>query len=124
MFRRISVNDKDRMPPVGSTVLDQQAIALLHDWISQDLPNYQFLSNDTRVPIAAQLQDGKVALSFSQPANRSVLIESATSMQDPVWQLIQVPDNAVFFPAKPSARSILDLCTSPHQYYRLRVTEP
>ncbi len=40
IFRRIS-NQAERMPPVGSTVLDQKAIALLQDWISEDLPNYQ-----------------------------------------------------------------------------------
>lgn len=41
MFQRISVNDRDRMPPIGSTVLDQQAIQLLRDWITQDLPSYE-----------------------------------------------------------------------------------
>src|SRR4029078_7796038 len=37
---RISTPVK-RMPPAGSTVLDQKAIDLLQAWISQDLPQYE-----------------------------------------------------------------------------------
>jgi glucose/arabinose dehydrogenase len=40
IFRRIS-NQAERMPPVGSSVLDQKAIALLQAWISEDLPKYE-----------------------------------------------------------------------------------
>jgi hypothetical protein len=40
IFRRIS-NQAERMPPVGSSVLDQKAIQLLQDWISEDLPKYE-----------------------------------------------------------------------------------
>ncbi|HEV8543983.1 MAG TPA: PQQ-dependent sugar dehydrogenase [Verrucomicrobiae bacterium] len=124
LFQRICVNDKNRMPPVGSTVLDQQAISLLRDWITQDLPHYQYLSNDVRIPLSAQSQAGKVALSFNQPANRAVLIESAASVQNPIWQLFQAPENTIAFPAQPAPRSLLDPGNASQQYYRLRVMEP
>jgi hypothetical protein len=32
------------MPPVGSSVLDQKAIALLQAWISEDLPKYELFN--------------------------------------------------------------------------------
>ncbi len=40
MLTRIST-PAERMPPLGSTVLDQKAIALLDAWITQDLPQYE-----------------------------------------------------------------------------------
>ena len=41
LLNRISRLDKDRMPPIGSTVLDEEAIALMTDWINEDLRNYK-----------------------------------------------------------------------------------
>ena len=38
LYRRISQNGIGRMPPLASSVLDQQAIDLLREWIESDLP--------------------------------------------------------------------------------------
>lgn len=43
LLRRIS-SPEQRMPPVASTVLDNQAIDLIGAWITKDLPNYQIYS--------------------------------------------------------------------------------
>lgn len=41
LLDRISRLGPGRMPPVASSVLDQQAIALLSNWIVEDLPGYR-----------------------------------------------------------------------------------
>ena len=41
LLHRISTTGPDRMPPLGSTVLDQAAIHLLRQWILDDLPEFQ-----------------------------------------------------------------------------------
>lgn len=41
LFTRISTPGPLRMPPLASTVLDTQAIALVAAWITNDLPSYQ-----------------------------------------------------------------------------------
>ncbi len=41
LLHRISSTGPDRMPPLGSTVLDQTAIDLLQQWILEDLPEFQ-----------------------------------------------------------------------------------
>ena len=35
MWRRLAANDGNRMPPLGSHVLDDHGIALIEDWIAQ-----------------------------------------------------------------------------------------
>jgi hypothetical protein len=41
LLTRIATLDLGRMPPLGSTVLDSQAIALMSRWITNDLVTYQ-----------------------------------------------------------------------------------
>jgi mono/diheme cytochrome c family protein len=41
LLTRISQLGQGRMPPIASTVLDTNAINLVHDWIVDDLPSYQ-----------------------------------------------------------------------------------
>ena len=64
LLRRISTLGSERMPPLASRVLDEQAIALVSQWITTGLSNYQsFLSwqgqhfGDPYVPEAATLAD-------------------------------------------------------------------
>jgi glucose/arabinose dehydrogenase len=40
-LKRMSTLDKDRMPPLGTRVVDQEAVDLISDWITQDLPSYE-----------------------------------------------------------------------------------
>jgi uncharacterized repeat protein (TIGR03806 family) len=45
LFTRISTAGSLRMPPLASTVLDTQAIALVAAWITNDLPSFQTFSD-------------------------------------------------------------------------------
>ncbi len=64
LFQRVANLGNSHMPPLGTTVIDTQAVALLAAWITNDLPNYvsyatwqtnYFSSTDT--PSAALLAD-------------------------------------------------------------------
>ncbi|MBC8094203.1 MAG: hypothetical protein H7Y43_00175, partial [Akkermansiaceae bacterium] len=41
MLSRISIRGPGQMPPLGSTIVDTQAVVLLSAWITNDLPSYQ-----------------------------------------------------------------------------------
>ena len=41
LLKRLQATDQDRMPPVGSTVHDEAAIALLLEWINEDLDGHE-----------------------------------------------------------------------------------
>jgi hypothetical protein len=41
LLQRISTSSTDRMPPIGSRVLDRKAIELLTAWINEDLRSYE-----------------------------------------------------------------------------------
>lgn len=67
--------------------------------------------------------DGNVfSLSFTHPANRSVLIETSTNLQQ--WSLWNVSGNAPFYPASSTQRVIQGVRTSTNQYFRLRIAAP
>jgi len=164
LLHRIRILDKDRMPPIASTVLDQTAIDLLSSWITNDLPQYESydawtalffgslglpssarqadpdgdgLNNYTEYLVAANpleahgaldaktaLQDGQFYLSFTQPANRAVLIESATDLADPRWQIADAPNNSIFFPSAPLSRVFSEPMNAQTRFLRLRILEP
>jgi hypothetical protein len=63
-LQRIATLGPGRMPPLASSVLDQEGIALLSAWITNDLPNWQTLADwqvaqfgDTNAPHAAPGSD-------------------------------------------------------------------
>jgi uncharacterized repeat protein (TIGR03806 family) len=41
LIKRMTSLGKDRMPPLATSVIDQQAVNLISDWITQDLPQFQ-----------------------------------------------------------------------------------
>src|SRR5262249_44714330 len=64
LLTRISSLGSARMPPIGSTVLDAQAIALISRWITNDLVSYQSFAawqiahfGTTNAPAAAASAD-------------------------------------------------------------------
>jgi glucose/arabinose dehydrogenase/mono/diheme cytochrome c family protein len=42
IIKRMSSLGTERMPPLGTGVIDQEAVKLISDWIIQDLPDFQF----------------------------------------------------------------------------------
>ena len=41
IIKRMTSLGKERMPPLATSVIDQQAVNLISDWITQDLPQFQ-----------------------------------------------------------------------------------
>jgi uncharacterized repeat protein (TIGR03806 family) len=163
IFRRIS-NQSERMPPVGSTVLDNKAINLLKAWINQDLPKYELfsawadrifaqqpeadaspdadadedgltnyeeylagtdpLSPASKFVVEQKITNNQLQLSMTQQANRALLIESAGSLSDPYWELLNTPENFVTYPTKPVSRSVFELMDGRQKFYRVRLLEP
>jgi len=62
LFTRISTPGSLRMPPLASTVLDTQAIALVAAWITNDLPSFQTFS-DWQLAHFGSTNDGNAAVS-------------------------------------------------------------
>jgi hypothetical protein len=151
------------MPPVGSTVLDAQAIRLLTDWINEDLPQYEtydqwrvrvfagqsgvdsgadadpdqdgannyaeYLAHSDplakgSLPIAVTRDGEDVIYSFTQPAHRGLLLDSASQFSNPQWQLLESPQNRLNFPATPVERQLREKPGAPNRFHRLRLVEP
>jgi hypothetical protein len=65
-----------------------------------------------------------VALTFQNPANRAVIIETATSIP-PNWTPVDHPDNRPVFPAVSATRTITDsVGTDQMRLYRARLITP
>jgi uncharacterized repeat protein (TIGR03806 family) len=161
MLQRISENGANRMPPIASTVLDQQAIQLLTAWITQDLSSYEsyedwaartlsgsdgnrgsdpdndgiqnyaeyLLGTDPRssaskFPLGISITNNQLKLSYTQPANRSLLIETADNPASAAWSPLNDPANGITFPAQPVSKSIQNLLNGKSHFYRFRITEP
>jgi glucose/arabinose dehydrogenase len=75
------------------------------------------------VPLAPVLSEvgGNFILQFTQPANRSVLVETTTDFA--TWSLWDVPGNAPSFPAANLPRTLIGPAAGPNQYFRLRLGE-
>jgi uncharacterized repeat protein (TIGR03806 family) len=100
LLTRLSQLGTDHMPPLATTVIDTQAVNLINDWITQDLPSYQdfptwqvanFGSTDAAVaaPDADPDQDG--ASNFLE-----YLTGTNPNDQSDVWKIsIQRTDQSV-----------------------------
>lgn len=157
MLKRISTLGAGRMPPIGSTVLDQAAIDLLTQWISQDATQFETfdqwsarvmgsvaspaadpdrdggsnhaeylagthpLQASSKLSLSARAQNGAFTLSFTQPPNRALLLESLTATG---WLPVQSVQNEMNFPAAPLTRQISDSLFPNLRIYRLRILEP
>lgn len=146
-----------RMPPLASTVTDQEIIALLSAWITDDLPARQSYGEwalaafgETGTPRSIQTGDfdmdgqsnfleylaatsGNDAtskfqlnlsgnqLSFTHPANRSLLIETSPDLQ--TWLPLAHPDNTLKPPAVGQDRSFT-LPAADNLFYRAVFSAP
>ncbi|MFO1477585.1 MAG: PQQ-dependent sugar dehydrogenase [Verrucomicrobiota bacterium] len=45
LYNRVAQLGSDHMPPLGTSVINTQAVQLLADWITNDLPSYQSLAD-------------------------------------------------------------------------------
>ena len=72
--------------------------------------------------VVPQNHDGTFQLSFTHPANRSVLVETSSDLVN--WSLWNVPGNTPIFPAAPVMRTLEGPMDLPSRTFRLRIGEP
>lgn len=125
LLTRISRRGTLQMPPVGSSVLDTQAVALISAWITNDLAGGWTNAVDPAY-LDIGVTNGAVAVIFTQPPNRAFRLETATNLGFPVqWQFLDVPGNRPVYPATTNAISIADAPTNaPQKFYRVRMSAP
>lgn len=70
----------------------------------------------------ANVAGATYSLTFAQPANRSVLVETTSDLLS--WSLWDVPGNSPAFPAAAQARSLSGPLLLPKHFYRLRLSTP
>jgi uncharacterized repeat protein (TIGR03806 family) len=91
---------------------------------SEYLINADPMSRTNRFEVNMTLTNSNVSLSFTQPANRGILIDSTVDVTNPSWEFLKIPDNFISFPAAGTSRTVLDYLQSSQKFYRLRVIEP
>ena len=75
--------------------------------------------NSPYIPITSA--DGSLfSLTFTHPANRSVMIETSTNFQN--WSLWNVPGNSPYYPAISTQRTISGSRDVPYRFFRLRLS--
>jgi hypothetical protein len=112
------------MPPLASSVLDAQAIALVNRWITNDLAGgWTNAIEPLNIHLAAT--NGNAAVQFVQPANRAHRVETATNLATPIqWRFLDVPENRPTYPASSNAVSITDPTNTTQKFYRVRLSTP
>ena len=125
MLSRLSVRGISQMPPLASSVLDTQAIALLSRWITNDLAG-GWTNLIAPLSLGVRATNGGGAVQFTQPANRATRVEVATNLTPPIaWQFLNVLENRPVYPASSNAVTISDGATNAAQkFYRVRVAAP
>ena len=119
---RISTRGISQMPPLASSVLDTQAIALLSRWITNDLAGGW---TNSIVLLVIGLSPTNGAVQFTQPANRAARVETTTNLTLPIqWNFLNVPENRPTYPAATNAVSISDGTNAAQKFYRVRLSAP
>jgi mono/diheme cytochrome c family protein len=77
--------------------------------------------NSPYIPITSD-EGALFSLTFTHPANRSVMIETSTNFQN--WSLWNVPGNAPYYPAISTQRTISGNRDVPYRFFRLRLSTP
>ena len=122
LLTRLAVRGISQMPPLASSVLDTQAIALLTRWITNDLAGGW---TNSLAPLVIGLNPTNGAAQFTQPANRAARVEATTNLTLPIsWSFLNVPQNRPTYPAASNAVSIPDPTNAAQRFYRVRLSAP
>jgi hypothetical protein len=126
MLTRLSTPGSLRMPPVGSNLLDTNAIDLLSAWITNDLPLWQPFPDGQLAEINIQKTGNQVQITFLQLSNRAYEIQSSSNILAPSgWTPLDVTGNEPFFSITNRPWSVTD--PSPivtNRFYRARISAP
>jgi glucose/arabinose dehydrogenase/mono/diheme cytochrome c family protein len=124
MLTRISMRGPGQMPPLATSVLDIDDIALLSAWITNDMAG-GWTNTIAPLTISAVATNGGAAVQFTQPANRAYRVESATNLTSPIaWQFLNVPTNRPTYPATSNAVTVDDTNTAGQKFFRVRLSTP
>ncbi len=124
LLTRISTRGPLQMPPLATSLLDTEGIALLSAWITNDLA--AGWSNEiSPLSIGVSATNGGATVQFVQPANRAYRVESATNLAAPVnWQFLNVPGNRPTYPSTSDAVTVGDVTNTTQKFYRVRLSAP
>ena len=122
LLTRVSTRGLSQMPPLASTVVDTQAIALLSRWITNDLANGW---TNAIAPLVIQLNPVNGAVQFTQPPNRAARVETATNLTLPIaWSFLDAPANRPTYPAASNVVNIPDPTNAAQKFYRVQLSAP
>lgn len=125
LLTRIATRGPGQMPPVSTSLVDQEAVALLSAWITNDLAG-GWTNFIAPLSATAKASNGVGVVEFTQPANRAYRVEAATNLAPPIaWEFLNVPQNKPTYPASNTAVAVPDTGTNAGQkFYRVRVSTP
>ena len=124
LLTRLSTRGASQMPPLASSVLDTQAIALITRWITNDLAG-GWTNFVAPLALGVTATNGGGVLQFIHPANRAYRVETATNLNAPIqWRFLDVPVNRPSYPATSNAVLISEATNAAQKFYRVRVTAP
>lgn len=112
LLTRISIRGRGQMPPLASKVVDEEAVKLLTDWITKELPNYQSYSDWTNLVFNGQMPDaepgsdpdGDGAKNYSEYLSSSDPLDALSKF---AVEFSQTNSTATFRYEQPANRSIL-----------------
>jgi uncharacterized repeat protein (TIGR03806 family) len=126
MLTRISSPGDLRMPPLGSNLLDTNAINLLSAWITNDLPSWQPFPDGQLAQISIQATGNLAQVTFVQASNRAYEVQASSNLFNPsAWTPLDVSGNEPFFSITNRPWSVTD--PGPiisNRFYRARVFAP
>ena len=124
LHTRVATRGAMQMPPLASSVLDTQAVALISAWITNDLAG-GFTTNLAPLNLTVTATNGGGVLQFIHPPNRAYRVETATNLALPIqWRFLDVPANRPSYPASSNAVSISEATNAAQKFYRVRVAAP
>jgi hypothetical protein len=91
---------------------------------SEYLSNSDPLDALSKFSIEFSQTNSTATFRYEQPANRSILIDFTTDLQNGTWGLLENPANQTTFPATSTNRVLIQRMFDDHQYFRIRIEEP
>jgi glucose/arabinose dehydrogenase len=125
LLTRMSIRGAGQMPPLATSLLDNDAIALFRAWITNDIAG-GWTNTIAPLLLSVRATNSSAAVGFTQPANRAYRVEAATNLTSPItWQFLNVPENKPTYPASNNEAVVTDPGTNAAQkFYRVRVSTP
>lgn len=116
LVQRMLATDNKRMPPIGSSVVDQEAVALLSAWVNQDLASYktfaQWQSAHFQSTTSAEAAPTADPDSDGAPNKFEYLTGTDPKTKSDVWKIEAAPTREVKFKQLPHLAFVLEFTSS------------